>query len=135
MITRVRDGDTAHLSLLKPSSNGPPDTGALRRVGPAPHLQASDIEELRNAIAESLCNREVRDSADGDVDEELRRSLRIACMKARLQRVRAEHLLIDVKKLWATIPRAPDARTDDQLSEIITACIDEYYGKGRVPPR
>lgn len=134
MTTRAKGGDLPHLSLIAASVNRKTDAGAPRRIGPEPHLDAADIDELRCAIEQSLCEGEVHDHAEGDVDAELRKSLRVACMKARLQRVRAEHLLIDVKQLWARIPRMLDTRTDQRLSEIITACIDEYYGRGTIPP-
>lgn len=65
------------------------------------------------------------------IDEHLRKSLRVACAKARLQRVRAEHLVVDLKQLWATIPSVPSSRSDERMNEIVSVCIDEYYSSSK----
>jgi hypothetical protein len=95
----------------------------------AKHLANEDLRELREGVERSLRDGELRDSPTTAVDADLRKSLRVACAKARLQRVRAEHLVIDLKQIWATIPGMHASRTESRLSEIITACISEYYEK------
>jgi hypothetical protein len=133
-VPRVKQGKGPHLSLERSSSE--PETGEksqLERValpnGAAMHLDIDDVEELRVAIERSLCEGEMFDTADTVVDEELRRSLRVACAKARLQRVRAEHVVVDLKLIWTTIPSSLTTRTSERLTEIVTACIAEYYAK------
>lgn len=69
----------------------------------------------------------MRDSSDKRVDEELRKSLCVVCAKARLQCIPAEHVLIDVKQIWMSIPSMLATRTSERLGVIVTACIDEYY--------
>ena len=98
-----------------------------RAPGVAKRLADDDLRELRDAIERSLCEGEIKDSTPADIDDDLRKSLRIACAKARLQRVFAEHLVIDLKQIWTSIPPMLGTRTETRLSEIITACISEYY--------
>ncbi|MEO7039713.1 MAG: hypothetical protein ABI446_09735 [Gemmatimonadaceae bacterium] len=93
------------------------------------HLASDDLEELREAIERSLCEGEQHDSRENVIDDDLRKSLRIACAKARLQRIHAEHVLMDVKQIWISIPRALATKTSARLAEIVTACINEYYEK------
>jgi hypothetical protein len=98
----------------------------------AKHLADEDLRERRKGVERSLHEGEIREapaSANHLADEDLRKSLRIACARARLQRVRAEHLVIDIKQIWATMPGMDASRTEWRLSEIITACISEYYEK------
>lgn len=63
-----------------------------------------------------LCEGEMRDASDKAVDHELRRSLRTAYAKARLQRIRAEQLLVDVKQIWMSIPGMLATRCTGQSS-------------------
>jgi hypothetical protein len=131
---RAKPGKGPHLSLEPSSpedvSEAPstPERTALPN-GLAMHLDIDDVEELRAAIERSLCEGEMLDSSDSVVDDELRRSLRVACAKARLQRVRAEHVIVDLKLIWTTFPSMLTTRTSERLSEIVTACIAEYYAK------
>lgn len=118
-----------HLTTNDVVSSPAPDAVDHPTIGATPRLASEDLEELRAAIERSLCEEEERRSADGRIDEDLRKSLRVACAKARLQRVRAEHLVIDLKQIWMTTPTMLSSRTDAKLSEIVFACIDEYYEK------
>ena len=69
-----------------------------------------------------------------EIDVDLRMALRVACAKARLQRVRAEQLLVDLKSVWMTLPSMLSARSEERLNRIVSACIDEYYaGEGSTP--
>ena len=126
----VRISDRA-LHLTSNDAIRSADSGAddAPTIGIAPRLATEDLEELRVAIECSLCDGDEFASADGHIDDDLRKSLRVACAKARLQRVRAEHLVIDLKQIWVTMPTMLTTRTDAKLSEIVSACIDEYYEK------
>ena len=93
-----------------------PSDGMKGGRSPVSHEQApaiarrlgdEDLEELRAGLERSLCAREITDSSAKAVDDDLRKSLRVACAKARLQQVRAEHLVIDLKQLWMSIPAMP----------------------------
>jgi hypothetical protein len=128
-MAQAKDGRGSHLSLDTSVSAAPANARAARPLGAKTHLAAEDVEELRVAIERSLCEGEMHDSSEFVIDAELRKSIRIACAKARLQRVRAEHVLIDVKQIWSTMPSMLTTCTSDRLSEIVTACIDEYYAK------
>ncbi|MBA2684194.1 MAG: hypothetical protein H0U66_06875 [Gemmatimonadaceae bacterium] len=122
-----RDGQGTHFSL--DSTDGAPRArDRVARSRGESHLAADDIEELRAAIERSLCEGEMSASGEIAIDDELRKSIRIACAKARLQGVRAEHVLIDVKQIWMSIPSMLSTRTAERLSEIVSTCIEEYYG-------
>lgn len=126
-MVRSNSGSGPHLSLDSSASVEPTNECADRIGNATWHLAPHDLEVLRMAIERSLCEGEMRDASDKPVDDELRRSLRTACAKARLQRIRAEQLLVDVKQIWMAIPSMLATRTTERLSEIVTACIDEYY--------
>lgn len=97
------------------------------------HLNADDVAELSTAIERSLCEGEMHEASSAEIDVELRKALRIACAKGRLQRVRAEHLLVDLKQPWMTIPSMVPTRTEERLNRMISACVDEYYADDRDP--
>jgi hypothetical protein len=124
---RARSGDGPHLSLdgyagtISSNDRPPPVVGAAAR------LSSDDIGELRRAIERWLRELVQHQSPGSGVDEHLRKSLRVACAKARLQRVRAEHVVVDLKQLWITIPSVPSSRSDERMNELVSACIDEYY--------
>lgn len=130
---RAKPDQEPHLLLESSGEPSARELSGARRIalpaGVVMHLSLDDVEELRAAIERSLCEAEVLDSEERVVDGELRKSLRIACAKARLQRVRAEHVIVDLKQLWTTFPPVLTTRTSTKLSEIVTACIDEYYAK------
>jgi hypothetical protein len=90
------------------------------------YLGAEGGRELHAAIEKSLAEGGLRYPGHM-VDEELREALRLACATALKRRVLAEQLVIDVKQIWATIHSVGSNRTDERLSSIITACINEYY--------
>jgi hypothetical protein len=125
-MARAKD-KTPRLSLSSSSSTPSADDRPTRVLGMAPHLNVEDVVELGNAIERSLCEGEMHDSSKATIDVELHKALRVACAKARLQRVRAEHLLIDLKQVWMTIPSMLSTRTEERLNRIISICIDEYY--------
>lgn len=127
----MKAGKSSHLTLDSSVSKKKTSASTTRpRI--AFHLALDDVEELRVAIERSLCEGEINDSAELIVDQELRRSLRVACAKARLQRVQAEHVLVDVKQIWMAIPSVIATRTGERLSGIVSACIDEYYAKNEI---
>jgi hypothetical protein len=128
-MARLKPGKGLHLTLDSSVIEKRTRASTVLPRGTAFHLALDDVDELRVAIERSLCEGEIFDSTDFVVDEELRKSLRVACAKARLQRVRAEHVLVDLKQIWLSIPSMIATRTGDRLSEIVTACIDEYYAK------
>jgi hypothetical protein len=127
-MARVKDRSGSHLSLDSSVEPLALNSHSQRASRFRTHLAPDDIAELRTAIERSLCDGEMYGSLESVVDGDLRKSIRVACAKARLQRVRAEHLLIDVKQLWSAIPTVL-TRTGKRLDVIVTACIDEYYAR------
>jgi hypothetical protein len=117
----------AHLSLSSSTTATDGRDRAPKAEMIAPHLDADDVAELSAAIERSLCEGEMHTSPQADIDVDLRKALRVACAKARLQRVRAEQLLVDLKSVWMTLPSMLSTRTEERLNRIVSACIDEYY--------
>jgi hypothetical protein len=129
-MARSKNETGAQLSL---SSSARAEAGSARAPREEPiaaHLDANDVAELRAALARSRREGEVHTSHQADIDADLRKALRVACDKARRQRVRAEHLLIDLKTVWVTLPRMLSTRSEERLNRIVSACIDEYYAPG-----
>ena len=128
---REKAGEGPHLSLNAPGSSLPSQDRPPPLSGVAPRLSSDDIEDLRAAVERWLREAASQRSPGSGIDEHLRKSLRVACAKARLQRVRAEHLVVDLKHLWATIPSVPSSRSDERMNEIVSVCIDEYYSSSK----
>lgn len=64
---------------------------------------------------------------------EVCRAVRNLCEDAHRKRVRVEQLVIAIKQGWSDLhndhPRARSAGPDELLNQVITLCIDEYYGR------
>ncbi|HMI57354.1 MAG TPA: hypothetical protein VK511_04860 [Gemmatimonadaceae bacterium] len=130
---RTKNETGPHLSLSSSTVATAGRDRAPRGTVIAPHLDADDVAELSAAIERSLCEGEIHSSSQADIDVDLRKALRVSCAKARLQRVRAEQLLVDLKTVWMTIPTMLSTRTEDRLNRIVSACIDEYYAGENSP--
>lgn len=63
----------------------------------------------------------------------VRRALRELCDDAHRNRVRVEQLVIAIKQGWSDLhsdhPRTRSVGPDALLNQVITLCIDEYYGR------
>jgi hypothetical protein len=126
-VARETAGDGPHLSLNAPASSPASHDRPSPPAGGSPRLSSNEIEELRAAIERWLREAAPQKSPSTSIDEHLHKSLRVACAKARLQRVRAEHLVVDLKHLWASIPFVLSSRSDERMNALVSACIDEYY--------
>lgn len=64
--------------------------------------------------------------------DDVRSALRDLCENARAHRVRVEQIVIAIKQGWSSLhsdhPRTRSAGPDAMLNQVITLCIDEYYG-------
>ncbi len=62
----------------------------------------------------------------------LRENMRTIGAHARRHQLRAEHLLILIKEVCATLPEARELQASpagaDTLAQMITMAVDEYYG-------
>lgn len=87
---------------------------------------------VRDSLAETLLPelRTVHDQAATDLSS-LTQKLRLVCRDAHRQGMRAEHVVILVKQLWAQITTMnghPIHYTQsDRLHDVVTLAIDEYY--------
>lgn len=133
-MARSKDETGTHLSLSSSTIVNAGHARVARAGAIAPHLDANDVAELSAAIERSLCEGEMHQSPQAEIDVDLRKALRVACAKARLQRVRAEQLLVDLKQVWMTLPTMLSTRTEERLNRIVSACIDEYYAGENSPP-
>jgi hypothetical protein len=102
---------------------------------------------LRRAVA---CARATPAAGDGAGREPaVRAALGAACARARTDGLRAEHVLVRLKDVWAHTPEAPRAVLDvraglagmprmsvpkgdggndhDRLARVVTLCIEEFY--------
>jgi hypothetical protein len=85
---------------------------------------------LNDAI--SLARETFRVWAAGQADEkQLRRALRTFCDAAHVQRLRAEEVLIALKRICRSVPAVTvgQTRTDNEklIARAVTVCIEEYY--------
>jgi hypothetical protein len=87
------------------------------------HLAPSLLDALRRALAGYTGSR----ADDGD----LRRALRAIADDARHRGVRAEQLVVSLKRVFETLTPPPTLATADErahrLSYLVTLCVQEYY--------
>ncbi len=96
-------------------------------------IPESTIAALRELLVRMVGDEPERNAegalrAGGDV----RRALRVLCDDARANCIRVEQIVIAIKQGWSSLhsehPRARSAGPDELLNQVITLCIDEYYG-------
>jgi hypothetical protein len=67
-------------------------------------------------------------------DEGLREALRLVAVEGRRKNIRIEQLLVLLKSTWESIPEVRRAHwagpEQQQLQQLITAFIDQYYADG-----
>lgn len=96
-------------------------------------IPASTIAALRELFLRMI-RTEIR-RADGvaRAGEDIRDILRDLCADAREHDVRAEQLVIAIKRGWASLheerPRPRAIGPDELLNSVISLCIDEYYAE------
>ena len=103
----------------------PPAAGVSPAVlaGSAPEIGA-----LRCALQAALCC----SSAPADLrEEEARRALRVFGAELRRRELHAEHLVIALKQVWASLPEAQrlsHGLRAAQRERLVTLGIEEFYG-------
>lgn len=62
-------------------------------------------------------------------DEDLRRLAGLACKEAHRRGMRAEELVLLLKRTWVTIPETRDRQSTPNkvLERLISICIEHYY--------
>jgi hypothetical protein len=94
---------------------------------PRARLSPDTVARLRIALQHW-----VRD--EGASDDALRDALHAIAAEARQHGIRAEEVLVTLKRTWFEIggaPNAPRSATSSdhkRLDELVTACIKAYYG-------
>ncbi|HEX6598402.1 MAG TPA: hypothetical protein VF034_03710 [Gemmatimonadaceae bacterium] len=93
------------------------------------HEHPAGITELRRVLSDTPARVLLTD--DGHVEQPLRELARVLADHARARdAVRAERLLIDLRRTWHDIPetRHLDPQTHEQLwDRLVKACIEEFY--------
>ena len=101
----------------------------------SPPELSSGLAELRRVLTETpphvLLGDDARDA------QPLRQAARVLANDARSHdAVRAERLLIELRRIWRELPEARhfDLRTHEQLwSRLVTACVEEFYRPANRP--
>ncbi len=114
---------------MMPSRDGA-DSASKRAL---PNELDAQVEALSRALRQRLRERAglsgEASAAPAEMRALLRLELRNLCAMARDSGIPPEALIIRLKSTWNNVPsiryRAP---ADAQLAEMITACIEEYYG-------
>lgn len=99
---------------------------------PPQSVQYANVRELAQLVLRHSV--EARRAGTPPSVENLRQYLRPVCDSAREEGLRAEHLLIVVKRAWDDLVETGvlDRRDNDAaLSEVITLCIKEFYRTGQ----
>ena len=113
--------------LLAVAVHRPPT--AISQVDNSSHEHASGFAELRRVLSDTPAHVLLTD--DGRVDQPLRDVARVLADDARARdAVRAERLLIDLRRIWREIPetRFLDPKAHEELwDRLVTACVEEFY--------
>lgn len=103
------------------------DTREVHRDATPPDAPLSSLHGLlRQGLRFILEDGHLEQSSESS----LRTSLRDACGRARRDGVRAEQVIVSLKKAWREVPerlRVPQHDADQVLARVVTACINEYY--------
>lgn len=90
---------------------------------------SSGLTELRRVLSETPTHVLLGDGAHDE--QPLRHAARALAADARTRdAVRAERLLIELRRMWRDLPEARhlEPKAHDQLWErLVTACIEEFY--------
>ena len=85
--------------------------------------------ELRRVLSDTPAHVLLADETGAE--QPLRQAARVLADEARARdAVRAEHLLIELRRIWRDIPEARylDPRAHEELwDRLVTACIEEFY--------
>jgi hypothetical protein len=104
----------------------------MRHADNSSHEQPSGVAELRRVLSETPARLLL--AHDAQVDQPLRHVARALADDARARdAVRAERLLIDLRRIWRDIPetRTLDPQAHEELwDRLVTACIGEFYRPG-----
>lgn len=96
----------------------------------SPRGLSSGLAELRRVLSDTPTHVLLGDGAHAE--QPLRHAARALAADARARdSVRAERLLIELRRMWRELPEARhlDPKAHDQLWErLVTACIEEFYG-------
>lgn len=97
---------------------------AFDRTPSAPTLEPETVDALRTALARSVGQRKH--------DDDLRDTLNRAAKEARVKGMQPERLLVLLKEIWYSVPAVSTAASHETeqslLQELITRCIQQYYG-------
>jgi hypothetical protein len=109
--------------MVEPSLRGAEATSETPGVKPA--SLHSNIEQ---AIRDEMRSVRTLDA----LPSTLREDLRSICVSAKTLDMRAELLVIAIKKVWQEIPEARSfarpVEMDTMLSEVVTMALEEFYG-------
>jgi hypothetical protein len=101
----------------------------MSQVDNSSHEHPSGFAELRRVLSDTPAH--VLLASDGNVDQPLRDVARALADDARARdAVRAERLLIDLRRIWRDIPetRHLDPEAHEELwDRLVTACVEEFY--------
>jgi hypothetical protein len=99
----------------------------------APEYSASGLAELRRVLAETPPHVLLAD--DAQAHQPLRCLARVLADDARARdAVRAERLLIELRRMWRDLPEArhlPPEAHEQLWQRLVTACIEEFYRSAR----
>jgi hypothetical protein len=88
-----------------------------------PYLAPETLDRLREALANYI--------RAGTLDHQVRAALREICREARASDVRPEHVLIDLKRVYYSLPGVerprPEVPPSRMLERLVTVCVEEYF--------
>jgi hypothetical protein len=99
----------------------------LERVQPHPRLDAHLTSATDHTLELALRSEDGRRSSD------LQDAVRAVCIEARRQGMRAEEVIILLKKMWYARPELPTMSLEETgrlLDSLVSMCVEEYYDGG-----
>lgn len=113
----------------------------LPHADPPPNVRSSipdsTIAALRELFLRMIRTESMRADGGARADDDARDALRVLCADARRHDVRAEQLVIAIKRGWSSLhqerSRPRTAGPDELLNNVISLCIDEYYAADESP--
>lgn len=109
-------------------------TSMSTHIEPGGTAAASEWSTASHELVVDALRGALRVGRDGNSRRTTRDALRKLGAAARENGLRAEHVLIMVKKAWREMPevhRLPRSDAEDALERVITLCIEEFFASQR----
>ena len=67
------------------------------------------------------------------VCDEIKRAIASVCADGKSRGVRAERLIVELKRAWYSVPESAGHEKAEVISRLVTMCVQEFYRESTAP--